>query len=179
MHDEDHALKALELPVRRQIYDAVDQNPGLHFREVQRRTGLATGSLQYHLDYLIKMHLIRLEKQGRFARYYSIRGKQLGDSTKSMALLRQESLRKIVIFLLQHGKTNNETLAAGINLSPSTTSWHVEKLAGEGVVGKERQGRKTLYYLLNPTQMSRLLVEHRESFLDELVENFAEMWKEI
>ena len=50
----DDFEEALALEVRRKIYEEIKASPGLHFRELQRRVGLATGSLQYHLDYLAK-----------------------------------------------------------------------------------------------------------------------------
>ena len=52
----------MALSPRDKIYSTVVKNPGLHFREIQRRVDIATGALQYHLDYLKKKHLIYEEK---------------------------------------------------------------------------------------------------------------------
>ncbi len=175
----DELAKALALDVRKRIYNQINRSPGLHFREIQRRTKLATGSLQYHVDYLQKKHLIRSVKEGKFVRFYSIRGKQLGEATKTMSLLRQESIRKIVIFLLTEKKANNSEIAAGIGLQPSTTSFHLDKMVKAEIVDKVRKGRKTLFYLERPEEAANLLVGYRRSFFDDMVNNFVDVWEEM
>ncbi len=102
MADEEGFQKALQLDVRKRIYTEIERAPGLHFREIQRRTSLAVGSLQYHLDYLQKHHIVRTQSEGKFVRYYSVRGEQVGEGPQmvsgqnTMAFLRHESTRKII-----------------------------------------------------------------------------------
>ena len=179
MEQNPEKQEALFLDTRQRIYNLIEQNPGLHFREVQRRTGLAVGSLQYHLDYLNKKHLIRIEKRGKFTRYYSVQGHQLGDAQLTMSLLRQESLRKIMIFLLTKRRANNTRIAEALGLSPSTISWHLDKLVEAGLLEKKRKGRKIFYKIINPDQAANLLREYKKSFFDELVDNFVEVWDSV
>lgn len=181
MADDEGFEKALQLEVRKRIYTEIEKSPGLHFREIQRRTTLAVGSLQYHLDYLQKHHIIRTQKEGKFVRYYSVRGPQVGDTLNgyagqnTMASLRHESTRKIILFLLTENKANNERIAQEINLSPSTTSWHLDKLVESGVLKKERAGRKSFFTLTNPEEAKKLLVTFKQSFFDQAVDNFVEL----
>ncbi len=177
----DDAEQALELSVRNRLHDAIKDSPGLHFRELQRRTGIAVGSLQYHLEFLERVHLVRKVKEGKFVRYYSVRGEQLGEQQRTMSLLRQDSIRKIVLFLLspQPRPANNLQLSQGVGLSPSTVSWHVQKLLEAGVVLKEQRGRETFFSVRNPAQTAQLLIHHQKSFFDELVDNFAEVWQQM
>jgi predicted transcriptional regulator len=170
---------ALQLDVRKKIYKAIEKNPGIHFREIQRRTDLAVGSLQYHLEYLQKRHIIKTEKQGKFVRYFSVRGKQLGEQTNLMSLLRQESLRHIMLFLLSRKSANNQVIAKNVGLSPSTVSFHLEKLLTENIIGKRRRGRKTYYFVINPEEARTLIMGYRRSFLDDMVDRFTETWEEI
>ena len=100
----DDFEEALALEVRRKIYDEIKASPGLHFRELQRRVNLATGSLQYHLDYLGKKHLVKMVKEKKFTRFYLIR--EGFEQEREMGVLRQESMRKIVLLLLHKKKTN-------------------------------------------------------------------------
>ncbi len=167
---------ALSLSARDKIYRAVVKNPGLHFRELQRRTELATGSLQYHLDYLARRHLVKSVKQGKFVRYYSVRGEQFGEDETLMNLLRQDSLRKIVLFLLTRKSATNLAIAAAVGLSPSTVSWHLSKLVGNNIVGVRKRVRKKYFYLANPEKVMQLLRGYKKSFLDELVDHFVEIW---
>lgn len=174
--DEDLA-EALALDVRRKIYNAVKRNPGLHFREIQRRTKVATGALQYHLEFLSKRHLVRTLKEGKFVRYYSVRGKQLGPDQQLMGLLRQESLRKIIVFLLLKKRATNVQISKNIALSPSTTSWHLAKLVQYGIIGKTQRGKKTVFSTLEPERIALLLQAHKRSFFDEMVDNFVDAWQ--
>ncbi|HIH17151.1 MAG TPA: winged helix-turn-helix transcriptional regulator [Candidatus Diapherotrites archaeon] len=177
----DDAEQALELNVRNRLYDAVNESPGLHFRELQRRTGIAVGSLQYHLDFLERVHLVRKVREGKFTRYYSVRGEQLGEGQRVMSLIRQDSIRRIVLFLLhpRPRQANNLEISRGIGLSPSTVSWHLQKMLEANLALKEQRGREAFFSLANPVQVAQLLVQHRKSFLDELVNNFAEVWQQI
>lgn len=168
--------EVLTVKAREKIYRTIDKNPGLHFREIQRRTDLAVGSLQYHLDYLQKQHLIRAEKQGKFIRYYSIRGKQLGEDKEIMSLLRQDSIRKIILFLLQNKRANNLRISNAVGLSPSTTSGYLTKLVEQGVADKRQRGRKSFFYLRESERIAGLLVEYRKSFLDDMVDSFVDIW---
>lgn len=173
----DELEDALSLEVRQRIYNLLLGSPGLHFREIQRRTGLATGSLQYHLEYLEKKHLIRHVKEKKFSRFYLVRESFSGE--KEMSALRQESTRKIILFLLSKKKASNKQISRAIGLSPSTTSWHMEKLLSSGLVEKKRKGKKMAFYLLDPQKTSEILVSYKKSFLDGLVDNFVEVWQKI
>ncbi|HIH09443.1 MAG TPA: winged helix-turn-helix transcriptional regulator [Candidatus Diapherotrites archaeon] len=179
--DEELEL-ALRLEVRKKIYLKIKANPGLHFRELQRRVGIATGALQYHLEYLAKRHLIRAEKDGndngrKFIRYYLVR--QNFEETELMSLLRQESIRRIIVFLMQKRFAGTATICDGVGLGPSTVSWHLEKLSLAGICQKSRRGRKAFYRIIDKGRIAKLLVGYRRSFLDEVVDNFVEVWEEL
>ncbi len=171
--------EALSLTTRERIYKEIDSSPGLHFREIQRRSNVAVGSLQYHLEYLQKRHLIKTVREGKFLRYYSVRGKQLGENRELMSLLRQDSVRKIILFLLQNQRANNIAISKSIGLSPSTTSWHLEKLMQQNLIKTRKRGRKVFYYLHDKEKIAEFIVQHRKSFFDELVDNFVDVWKEL
>jgi len=169
---------ALNLDSRRKIYNLIEENPGLHFREIERRTGLAVGSLQYHLEYLQKKHLIKTFRQGKFLRYYSVKESVIEEKA-AMSFLRKESARKIILFLLNKKKANNLVISNAVSLSPSTTSWHLDQLVKEGVIAKDKRGRESIFFVVKPNEVASLLVEHKSSFVDELVDNFVEVWQEI
>ncbi len=173
------AHEALNLGTRNKIYQLIEASPGLHFRELQRRSGMAVGAMQYHLDTLQKNHLIRVEKQGRFNRYFSVRGAQLGLHEKTMSSLRQESARKIIIFLLEKKQATNFEIAQAVQLSASTVSWQLAKLAEAGVVSEKRAGKQKLFFVNNPQETAQLLVSYKKTFFDTLVDNFVETWQEL
>ena len=174
---DDVLESALKLEVRKKIYNTIKRNPGLHFRELQRRVGIATGALQYHLDFLQKKHLVKSEKETKFIRYYLIR--QQFDDTELMSLLRQESIRRIMLFLMQKRFATNQSVSGGVELSPSTTATHLEKLSESGIVERFESRGKMAYRVADKQRVADLLVNYRRSFLDEMVNNFVEVWEEI
>jgi len=173
------ALKDLEeamvLSPRDKIYATIAKNPGLHFREIQRRTNIATGAMQYHIDYLHKRAMITEKKEGKFSRFYPAGGEQV--NTDLMNLLRQDSVRKIVIFLLNRRKATLKNISKEVALSPSTTNFHMQKLLQSGVVmQKETQGKQ--YFSIKDKQpIIEVLVNYKETFLDTLVDNFVDIWE--
>ncbi|MGI6589877.1 MAG: winged helix-turn-helix transcriptional regulator [Candidatus Iainarchaeum sp.] len=167
--------EAVILTPRDKIYSIIVQNPGLHFREIQRRTNIATGALQYHLEYLKKKSLIREEKEGKFSRFYSINSDVV--DSKLMNLLRQDSVRKIVIFLMNRKRVTLQSISKGVDLGVSTTSFHLQKLVNGGVVVQKHQGGKVFFSLKNKKSVLLMLLEYRESFLDSLVDNFIDTWE--
>ena len=168
--------ETMALSPRDRIYSMIIQNPGLHFREIQRRVDIATGALQYHIDYLKKKHLIYEEKEGKFSRFYAHQEQKVNE--KLMNLLRQDQVRQIVLFLLTKRRATIKTIVQEMNLSTSTTKFHLQKLLdGEVVLEKSQQG-KTFYSLKEKEPIMEILIIYKKSFLDSIVDNFVEIWEE-
>ncbi|MFH1404289.1 MAG: winged helix-turn-helix transcriptional regulator [Candidatus Altiarchaeota archaeon] len=166
----------LELHARKSIYEVVRRYAGSHFREIERKSGLSTGSVSYHLTYLVKKGLITEEKDGNISRYYPKEFKS--ENTQLLGLLRQERIRKILLFLISHENCNQEDIVEFIGLSASTVSWHLKKLVKNNVVNAIKEGRKTRYHILaDKEEIINLLITYKESFLDSLVDRVIEMWE--
>lgn len=172
---EEKEKKILELDSRRKIYSVVRQFAGSHFREIERKSGLSTGSVRHHLSYLAKHGLIKEEKESNNLRYFPRDFKP--SNKKLMGFLRQESMRRILVFILSHESCNNEQISSFSSLSPSTVSWHLKKLEENNIISSSRKGRKSHYLILaDKNEIINLLITYRESFLDSLVDNIVEMW---
>ncbi len=164
-----------ELSTRRRIYEEIVLNPGLHFRELQSRLNLPTGVLEYHLGVLEREGIIVSKFDGRYRRLFP-NTTMTREERKIMGALRSKIGRQIVIFLIEHGKMRHSDLAANLNLSPSTLSYHLTKLIKSGIIAFESSGRERFYYVLNPDTVAKVIIKYRRSFLDVLVDNFAEWY---
>ena len=92
----------LDLQMRREIYDFILKNPGLHERELSRRIEMPKTTLRYHINYLMKYDLVVIKPDGGYSRFYVTQ--KVGKRDKEILnLLRQETPRKIVIMLLTPG----------------------------------------------------------------------------
>ena len=139
-------------------------------------SSITTGSIQYHLNYLARQGLIKVEREGNNLRYFPKEFKQ--ENKKVMGFLRQKSIRNILLFVLTHDNCNHEQIVKFVKLSPSTVSWHLKKLEQENIVGFIKKGRKTFYNLLvDRGEITNLLITYKESFFDSLVNKTVEMWE--
>lgn len=165
-----------EMTIRQSIHSLISRCPALHFREIQRRTELATGQLEYHLDYLVRAGLLRTTSDGEYLRYYA--HTELSDRERRiLELVRRKSVRHILLFVLNNDVRNNEQLSNDLHLSPSTVSWHIKKLSIENVVSKKTVGRESSYSIKDPEVVRKVLMKYRASFMDKLVDQFIEMWQ--
>jgi predicted transcriptional regulator len=165
----------LELETRRKIYELVSKFAGNHFRDIERKCGLSASSVRYHLNYLNKRGLISEEKDGSNLRYYP---KEFNFGNKKLlSLLRQNSLRKILLFVLNNKSCNQDDISRFVGLSSSTVSWHLKKLINHEIIEDDRNGRKVEYRLLiDNEEVVNLLITYKESFFDSLVDKTIEMW---
>lgn len=175
---DKRSLRALELELRQNLHSLISTCPGLHFREIQRRTEVATGQLTYHLDYLVKAGLLKTSSDGEYLRFYALA--EISDEEKKiLQLMRRKSVRRIILCLLQNDTCNNEQLTENLHLSPSTVSWHINRLIDENVVNKRIVGRESFYSACDSELVTKVLMKYRRTFMDELVDRFLEMWDKV
>jgi len=167
-------IQALE--ARQQVFEFIQRFPGLHFRELQRRLGLAVGTLQYHLAQLESEKLVIGRKDGEYTRYYAV-GVITDRDRILLQFMRQTPIRHILLHLLENKTANHKQLTAQIGLSPATASWYLGKLLDAGLVAKKKSGREVFYTLSSANEVARTMVTYRASFLDKLVDRFAEIWE--
>ena len=92
----------LKLETRRKIYNSILKHPGLHFREIKRRTNIPLGSLQYHINSLNKYELIITKTDYKYKRYYA--KQTIGNKDKEIInILRHDIPLRIVLLLLTPG----------------------------------------------------------------------------
>ncbi len=168
--------KSLELEKRKELYTLICASPGLHFREIQRRTESGTGQLDYHLEYLKKAGLVFSEKTGGYLRFYA-RTEITPDEKRILELLYHKSIRRILLQILENESCNHDALVKKLDISPSTISWHLNKIIDAGAVNKVVDGRKSVYSLADPELVVKVLIQYRESFMDSIVDRFIEMWE--
>lgn len=168
----------LELDARRRIYDCISKSPGLHFREIQRRTKLATGSLDYHLHFLHKNALIRTEKSGIFVRYYTTHIGYNQRDKELLSLLRHDKIRHILIFLIEKKKANASEIAKHIGISQSNLSWYLKALAEKEIIVHKKKGRFRFYTVVDKNEIIKCLLTYKTSFLDSVVDKFISAWEE-
>ena len=175
MYMSDQDKKILELDTRKKLYSIIKKYAGSHFRAIQRKSGLAVGSVQHHIRFLVRRGLIIEAKEGKNLVYFPREFKS--ENRVLLSFLRQDSIRKILLCILMNPKCNHEEIVKFVNLSPSTVSYHIKKLQETNIITTQKQGRKTFYQLsCDKQELVNLLITYQESFVDQLVDRVIEMW---
>jgi DNA-binding transcriptional ArsR family regulator len=143
-----------------------------------RRLGVPLGTLEYHLKYLVDREYLSIRDEGGYKRYYPV-GTMRSVDKNILSLLRQDIPRRLVMYILLHPDSRFGDLAQKFDVAPSTLSFHVTKLLKAGIVSKTRLGRETTYKVENEHEVAMVLIAHRRSFLDVLVDSFVGTWTDL
>jgi predicted transcriptional regulator len=166
----------LENENRHRIYRLIEANQGIHLRELQRATNMPLTTLDYHLTYMARKGLIYSETEGHFKRYYT---KPLDRQDKKvLSALRQKKLREIVLFAMSNKKVKYQELNAYFKLPHSTLSCYLKSLVDKGILIKEKIGYETIYTVKDEDRVAKVLVAHKKTFLDMLVDKTLSTWLE-
>jgi predicted transcriptional regulator len=160
--------------VRRQVRSYVEANPGIHFNELTRQLDIATGQAQYHVRRLRKAGDLDAERL-RDRTHYFPTGYDAWER-RTIALLRRETVRSIIVSALEDGEPSAGELADDLDVARSTISWHLSTLVEAGVAEKtyDSQGR-THVRLTRPEETKRLLGEVSPSLPEKLVDRFTRL----
>ncbi len=160
------------------ILEQVAKTPGIRYRELLRQTGLANGTLEYHLKMLEKLYRIKVERhEGRRARYYPINFSS--DEAHIVGYVRNNVARQIVYFILRHDLCTFGEIVDHIKRAPSTVSWHLKRLSEAGIVSVRYGQEYHLYSIINCSLIETILKKCDGSFRDKLADNYYEMFGEL
>jgi predicted transcriptional regulator len=154
----------------------IEANPGIRYRELLRMTGLVNGVLTYHLAALEKTDVIKVDRQSRMTRYYPVSVSD-GESV-ILKFVRHEPVRQIVLFILDHELCTFNEIVDHTKKAPSTVSSHLKRLKEAGIISI-RYGEYRLYRLAEKDLVAEVLSKYRASFVDKVVDNYAEMVQEL
>ena len=161
---------------RTQIRRHVHDTPGVHFNQVGRDLDIATGQVQYHLRRLVRNDELAVERIGGRTHYFD----QSFDpwERRTLAFLRRETPREILVHLHADGQKRPKALAGNLELARSTISWHVSTLAENGIIEKSDDRPMTLT-LSRPDRTAELIEVVSPSLPDRLVDRFVRTVDEL
>lgn len=136
-------LKTPELlnhPTRSAIMQVVQDSPGIHFKELQRRTQLANGTLRHHVRYMSDAGLMSERRQGGFTCYYP--GEHIpADTLAAAPVLKSDTARDVLAAIKQRPGTSVAQIARQTGLAGGTIGYHVKRLKDAGLVEGRRERR--------------------------------------
>lgn len=157
-----------------EITECVERNPGIHFNELVRSVGLATGQVQYHMYRLIEDGVVDgTELYGR-KHYYPDGYPE--EERGAVALLRRETAREIVVHLIENGESRPDEIADELSIARSTLEWHLGRLEEQRLVEKKRGPNNCVTVsAVEEGRTVEMLSDISPSVSDRLVDRFVTM----
>jgi predicted transcriptional regulator len=169
----------LESEIRQRIYAHVRKSPGLHMRQIQRDLSIPLGTLEYHLYQMERHELVVTREDGRFKAYYPNEGRIDRRDRDLLYYLRQQMPRRVALQIVDNPGIGFKQLVAKLPVAPSTLSFHLKKLTSAGIVQETRVGREKTYEVPEAERVRKLVLEYRSTFLDDIVDRFADAWLDL
>lgn len=156
--------------LRDYIESIISENPGIHFREIQRKSGAAIGQLEYHLYQLERMEKVSIRKDGKLKRYFLI-GDTGFNERRILYFLRKGTSKEIILYLLENGYAEPGMFVTGRRTKREKIQETIKDLIEQGIVQTTQDGGRKMIYLSESDKIKSLLKRFRESFLDSLTSN--------
>ena len=165
--------------VRDKIVKYVNEIPGIRYRELLRTTGISNGVLSYHLNFLENSGKIRVNRvNNRVTRYFSYDVSP--HETYVIGLLRQETSRKIIMYVLEKGTCGFNDIIIHTRKVPSTISWHMARLKAANIVKVRKQYEFNYYEIgMDRLILENLLSKYKSSFTEKIVNDYIDMINEF
>ncbi len=160
---------------RKKIYEIIEEFPGLHMRELKRKTDMSMNLVRYHLDQLERYGLVEVVEE-EYKRYYPKKGERRVDHEDKnyVSLLRKKIPLAIVLCLLDNGEpTSHGDLKEELDIPASTLSYHLKKLREKDVLIKKDQN----YWLSKPKKTAELLMKYEPS--KDVIDEFIDLWESL
>lgn len=163
--------------VREEILELIDENPGLHFREIQRRTGTAVGQVEYHLYQLEKMDRIVIKKDGKLRRYFST---DTGTPTerKVVYYLRNNISREIISNLLSNEYDRLDSILKARKNKRERVQMLVTELINDRIIVVEESDSEKVVRLRDKDLIMSTLKRFKDSFVDSMASNLVSMFED-
>jgi DNA-binding transcriptional ArsR family regulator len=169
-----------EADLRRRILLIVEEYPGLHLREIQRRAGTSAMLAEYHLNIMEKMGLVTSSSRGRYRDFFPARAPamQLDATDKRwLGLLRRPAILRIALLLLEGGAVRPIQLARNLGLVPSTAAYQFKLMEDAGLATVERNGNRSMIRLGDPNRVLEILRTYHPS--PDAISTYAETWANV
>jgi DNA-binding MarR family transcriptional regulator len=141
--------KLLDNPHRQAIMQAVESQPGVHYRELVRNVGLPGGTVKHHLDKLVEGGLVTVVAGPGYSCYFKP-GTEDRRLMESVAVLKSPVAWGILEAVRSEGGTTASEVARRLGVTPPTVHHHLKRLEQAGLVRRQRKGRSVC--LLATTQ---------------------------
>ncbi len=131
------------------IITEILNKPGIHQNEILRKVNIQKGQLQWHLDVLLKYHIIKKKKYGQYVLYFPITTSSKDLDEYKHSFYKSKTTLEIFNIIEENAGITSSEISKKLRLSRNTIKYHVDKLIEENLIDLKRNGRKIELYPIN------------------------------
>ena len=135
----------LENENRNKIIDLILNEPGIHFNELLRKTGIAAGNLVWHIDILITYKVIGKKRIGNFIAYFPYYQKN-PLSNIDLKLQKSRLTLEVLEMIERDPGIWNNIITKKLKVDHKTIHYHINKLLELDLLNIKKEGRKNKLY---------------------------------
>ena len=167
---------------KEKIIKTIGKYPGLRFHQIKTQTRIANGTVQHHLDQLVKSEYIKVNYQKQIPRYYAY---DMENSSQVILLrLRQNTTSKIIKAILKNECQTFSQMVKFAKKSPGTVSVYKNMLLKDKIIIGDTNtckcnrtlNSKVKYRLTNPDKIRLLVGEYGKTPLKRSADNLADIF---
>ena len=165
--------------IQDKIIQFVNDFPGIRYRELLRITRVSNGVLSYHLNLLDNSGKVRVHRVNNRVTRYFCHDVSIVESNL-IGLLRQNTARKIIIYILESGTCGFNDIVNYTKKVPSTVTCHLSRLKDADIIKVRRQNEFNYYEIkIDKFILQKLLNKYKSSFTEQIVDNYTDMINEF
>jgi DNA-binding MarR family transcriptional regulator len=154
----------LEYERRREIYEFISQNSGLHMRDISRKLNVPFTSLKYHLNYLEKKGFIISRDDGKYSRYFI--SLEIGEKEKRILnCLRKRTTLHIILWFFIAVQCSQKDISRFLEKHPTTISFHLRKMIQAGIIEQVSIDKGVIYNDVPPITINRPQVSSEKIYV--------------
>jgi len=141
------------------LTDIIYQNPGLHFCEMVRVSGMKNGVLAHYIDKLETNGIIKIERERKKTRFFSPEISL--EEIKIIRFLRKETTRNIIFSLMDNNSLEFGEITKKVGKSSPTISQNLSELLQSNLVYVKLDGMKKKYFIKNNSLFKKLIKKYQ------------------
>jgi predicted transcriptional regulator len=122
---------------RKNIFELIKKDPGIHFKKILRELNFKPGALSYHLNVLEKEEYIKSIQDGNYRRFYLF-----GAKSDFKIMLTSIQLRILSVVDERPGISQTK-ISDAIGKNRMIVNYHVKILLDAGILSLEKSGRES------------------------------------
>jgi len=140
------------------LTDIIYKNPGLHFSEIIRVSGIKNGVLTYYLNKLESTGIINIKRERDKTRFYSPEINL--EERKIIKFLRKETPKKIIFSLMDNSMEYHE-IVNRVGKSSPTISQNLSELLNNDLIFFKLEDSKKKYFIKKNSLIKKLIKKYQ------------------